>query len=84
MPEVLDRAHLGEEAVAADVEAPAVPFDGAADPAHHIVGFQDDDRIPVLHQLVGGGQSGRPGADHHDRVARPCGRLLLVLDSWDH
>ncbi len=44
-PEVVDRADLGEEAVAADVEAPAVALDGATDPADHVVGFEDGDGL---------------------------------------
>ena len=39
-PEVVDRLDLGEEPVAADVEAPAVALDGAADPADDVVGLE--------------------------------------------
>ena len=41
VPERLDLRHLGEEAVAADVEAPAVALDGAADATDHRVGLED-------------------------------------------
>ena len=44
---VLDLLHLGEEAVAADVEAPAVALDGAADAADHVVGLEHLDRHAV-------------------------------------
>ena len=41
MPERFDLAHLGEEAVAADVEAPAVPLDRPGDAAYHLVRLED-------------------------------------------
>ncbi len=69
MPEVLDRLHLGEEAVAADVEAPAVALRGAADAADHVVGLEDGRGDAVLVELEGGGEAGRAGADDHDLVA---------------
>ena len=47
VPEGLDLLHLGEEAVAADVEAPAVALDGAADAADHRVGLEDRRRDAV-------------------------------------
>ena len=34
MPELLNRGHLREEPMPAKIEAPAVPLDGTADPAH--------------------------------------------------
>ena len=62
--------HLGEEAVAADVEAPAVALDGAADAADDRVGLEDRRRPRRrLHQLVGGGQAGGAGPDD-DHVVR--------------
>ena len=44
VPERLDLLHLGEEAVAADVEAPAVALDGPADAADDVVGLEDGRR----------------------------------------
>ena len=67
MPERLDLLDLGEEAVAADVEAPAVALDGAADAADDGVGLEDRRRDAVAGgELVGRGQAGRPGADDDD------------------
>ena len=71
VPEGLDLLHLGEEAVAADVEAPAVAFDGAADAADDGVGLEDRRRDAVAgDQLVRGRQAGRSGADDHDVRSR--------------
>ena len=74
-PQVVDGAHLGEEAVATDVEAPSVALDGAADSADDIVGFEDRDvgGVTGFHQLVRRGEAGRTGADDHDRqIGRRC------------
>ena len=65
-PQPLDRRHLGEEAVAADVEAPAVTLDGAGDAADHVVGLQRRRRDGAAAQGVGGGEPGGPGADDDD------------------
>ena len=51
VPHGLDLGHLGEEAVAADVEAPAVPLDGAADAADDRVGLEDGCGAPPLGEL---------------------------------
>ena len=72
VPEVLDRLHLGEEAVAADVEAPPVALDGAADAADHVVGLEDGGGDAELVELEGGGEAGGTGADDDD-VARHVG-----------
>ena len=69
VPERLDLGHLGEEAVAADVEAPAVALDGAADAADDVVGFEHggvDDAGAA--QLVGRGEPRRAGTDDDDLV----------------
>ena len=55
VPQVGDGPDLGEEAVTADVEAPAVPQDGAADPAHHVVGLEHRGGHASLAECVGGG-----------------------------
>src|SRR5690606_14494261 len=66
---------LGEEAVPADVEAPALALDGAADPAHHGVGLDDGGRDAGGHELGGGGEPRRPGADDdHLEVGPGFGR----------
>ena len=69
-PEVVDRLHLGEEAVAADVEAPAVALRGAADAADDGVGLEDGRRHPALGEHVRRGEPGGPGADDDDLVLR--------------
>jgi hypothetical protein len=66
VPQRLDRPGLGEEAVAADVEAPSPALHGPADAADHVVGLEDGRPHPGLDQLVGGGQPGRPGPDDDD------------------
>src|SRR5207245_7217256 len=66
-PEVFDLLVLGEEPVAADVEAVALVLHGASQPAH--VGrvlLDHRGRYVVLHQLVSRGQPGRAGADYHN------------------
>ena len=76
MPERLDLGHLGEEAVAADVEAPAVALDGAADAADDVSASSTVDVLAPLAQLVGGGQPGGAGADDDDVVR---GRALVLV-----
>ena len=52
VPQRLDLGHLGEEAVPADVEAPAVALDGAADAADDVVGLEHGRSVhAVLGQL---------------------------------
>ena len=48
VPEVLDRLDLGEEAVAADVEAESLVLRGAGDAADDVVGFEHGHRVPGL------------------------------------
>jgi len=61
VPEGFDLLDLGEEAVAADVEAPAVALDGAADAADDVVGLKDGGGDAVAGgEDVGGGQTGGP------------------------
>ena len=64
VPERLDLGHLGEEPVAADVEAPALALGGAADAADHRVALDDGDGHLALHQLECGGETGRTCSDH--------------------
>ena len=64
MPDRLDLGHLGEEAVPADVEAPAVAFDGAADAADDVVGLEDDDVGDVVADELE--RSGEPGGTRTD------------------
>ena len=72
LPQVDDFLRLREEAVPADVEHEAVVLDGAADAADiDRVLLDHDDRRVFLGQAVGGGEAGRPGADHEDVAS--CG-----------
>ena len=63
MPQVGDDSDLGEEAVATDIEAPAVTHGGPTDAAHHDVGLQHGGSDSGLAELVGGGQAGGPATD---------------------
>ena len=66
VPECLHFGHLGEEAVAAEVEAVAVAHDGPADAAHDGVGLEDHGVLAPLGELVGRGEAPRPRPrDHH-------------------
>ncbi len=83
MPQVFDGLDLGEEPVAADVEAPTVARHGPADAPHHVVGLEHD-RVPArLGELIGGGEPRRPGPDHHHgTIVPPCRRRLRHLASY--
>ena len=86
MPEGLDLGHLGEEAVAAQVEAPPVFDDGAADAADHVVGLEHQRLRPPLGQEIrrrqaararAGDDDGRVGGGGHEqgRLVDPPGAL---------
>ena len=67
LPQVDHFLRLREEAMPADVEHEAVVFDRAADAADiHRVLLDHDDRGVLLGEAVGGGEAGRPCADHED------------------
>ena len=68
-PQVVDRLHLGEEPVAADVEAPAVAHGGAADAADDVVGLEHGRGHAPLGEHVRGGEPGGAGTDDHDVVS---------------
>src|SRR5581483_6515420 len=77
VPERFHLGHLGEEAVAAEVEAPAVAQHGPADAPHHVVGLEDDRALAPLGQLVGGGQpSGTRARDDDGGFFVHPGRIL--------
>ena len=63
MPEVFDRLHLGEEAVATDVEAPSVALHRSTDATDDVVCLEDDDGVAALDELIGRGQARGPCAD---------------------
>ena len=73
LPQGLDRLHLREETVAADVVAVALVDLGAGDSAHHPAFLEDDGmvRVAMLVQLIGSGQTGWSATDDaHRRRAR--------------
>ena len=63
-PPAHDPVRLGEEAVAADVDAIALELDGARKAADVLRGLENDGPdIGAAQQLDGGGEAGRSGAD---------------------
>jgi hypothetical protein len=79
-PQVLDHRDLREKAVPADVEAPTVPLDRAADAAHDVVGLQHRDGRTRLGERVRRGQARRARPDDDDiRVLRRHCVLPLLL-----
>ena len=87
VPEVVDLLDLGEEAVAAEVEAVAVAHRRLGDAAHLVLGLQHDHRQPLLGKQVAGGQARGPTAEDHRRLLAHLGRassvvaVLLVIPS---
>ena len=68
VPEVVDLLDLGEEAVAAEVEAVAVAHLGAGDPADLVGGLEHDHGLALLGQKISRCQAGRTTAQHDDRM----------------
>src|SRR5207244_9814712 len=83
VPQVFHRLDLGEEAVATDVEAPAVTLDRAADAADNRVGLEHGACLAALAEHVGGGEAGRTSADDDDlcRLGSACRLARLRLGS---
>ena len=71
VPEGLHLGDLGEEAVSAQVEAPAVAHHRAADAAHHVVGLEHDGALPPFGQEIRRRQP--PGTGAGDDHGRFCG-----------
>ena len=72
----VDLVALGEEAVAADIEAVALVLLGPADAADaDRVGLKDDAGHAVAGQLVGGGQAGGAGAGDDGRIGGDHARV---------
>jgi hypothetical protein len=70
VPEVVDLLHLGEEAMAAEVEAKALLHGRPSDPAELVGRLQDDHRLALLGQQIARGQAGRAAAEHHNGPLR--------------
>ena len=66
MPELLDLRDLREETVTAQVEAPAVPLDRAADAADQVVGLEHEGVLALLGEQVGGGEATGAGTRNDD------------------
>ena len=64
LPQPLDRRHLREEAMAAEIETVALVLDGLGDAADRAVGLVDDAGHAAKSQDVRGRQTGRPRTEH--------------------
>ena len=71
VPQRFDLVHLGEEAVATEVEAPPVPHHRAADTADHVIRLEHDRVLPPFRQEIGRGQASGARAGDDD------GRFLV-------
>ena len=69
VPEVVDLLGLGEEAVAAEIEAVAVADLGLGEAADLVLGLEHDHGTPLLGEQVAGGQAGGAAAEDGDRLA---------------
>ena len=77
MPEVVDLLDLGEEAVAAEVEAVAVADGGLGDAADLVLGLEHDTGEPLLGEQVAGGQAGGAAAEDDGRLLAHVGPRRL-------
>ena len=89
VPEVVDLLGLGEEAVAAEVEAVALGVDhGLGEAAELVLGLDDDHGLALLGEQVAGGQPRGAAAEHEHRVvmarsrARDAGSVARSVGSW--
>ena len=83
LPEALDRRKLGEEPVAAEVEAVPVAFHGLREATDDPVGLEHRPSLAAQSQHVGGGQPGRARAEHGVSVRRivEIGPLVQATES---
>ena len=65
--------HLGEEAVAAEVEAVAVADGGLGDAADLVLGLEHHHGQALLREQVAGGQAGGAAAEDHRRLVAHVG-----------
>ena len=71
VPEVVDLLGLGEEAVAAQVEAVAVANLGLRDAADLVLRLEHDDGTPLLREEVPSREAGGAAAEDSDRLLGP-------------
>ena len=71
VPEVVDLFDLGEEAVAAQIEAVAVTNLGLGDAADLVLRLEHDDGTPLLREEVSGREAGGAAAEDSDRLLGP-------------
>ena len=79
VPEVVDLLHLGEEAVAAEVEAVAVANGGLGDAADLVLGLEDDHREALLGEQVAGREAGGAAAEDDGGLLPQLGTRGLGL-----
>src|SRR5215472_8130558 len=72
VPQILDSAHFGEEAMTADVKTPPIAQNSAGQAADDIIGLEHGWAEASFGQLVGGRQPGW-ACPYHDNVACPLG-----------
>ncbi len=68
VPEIVDLLGLGEEAVAAEIEAVAVADLGLGQAADLVLGLEHDDRHALAGEQVAGGEPGRASAEDRHRT----------------
>src|SRR5262249_60596662 len=71
VPEVVVLLGLGEEAMAAQVEAEAVANLGLRDASNLILRLEHDDGTPLLREQVSGRETGGAAAEDSDRLLGP-------------
>ena len=78
LPQAPDRRELGEEAVAAEIEAVAVALDRLREAADDPVGLEHRPSLAAQRQNVGGRQAGRACAEHGVSVRRTVEIVTLA------
>ena len=71
VPEVVDLLGLGEEAVAAEIEAVAVANLGLRDASDLILRLEHDDGTPLFGEQISSREAGRAAAEDSDRLLGP-------------
>ena len=83
VPEVVHLLHLGEEAMAAEVEAVLatrpLAHGGLGDAADLVLALEHDHRDALLREQVAGGEAGGASAEDHDGLLAQLGAGDLIL-----